>query len=36
MIAKGEEGLQDILPKGVSETIVQNILFGYSSARKRR
>jgi hypothetical protein len=36
MIANGEEGWQKMLPKGVSETIVQNRLFGYSSARKRR
>jgi len=36
MIANGEEGWQDMLPKGVSETIVHNRLFGYSSARKRR
>lgn len=36
MIAMGEDGWQDMLPEGISETIVQNRLFGYSRNRVRR
>ncbi len=36
MIASGEEGWQEMLPEGVSETIIQNRLFGYSRSRIRR
>ncbi len=36
MIMEGEDGWQDMLPEGVSETIIQNRLFGYSRSRVRR
>ena len=36
MIMEGEDGWQDMLPEGVSETIIQNRLFGYSRSRIRR
>jgi hypothetical protein len=36
MIMEGEDGWQEMLPEGVSETIVQNRLFGYSRSRIRR
>ncbi len=36
MISEGEDGWQDMLPEGISETIVQNRLFGYSRRRVRR
>jgi len=32
MIMNGEEGWEDMLPEGVSESIIQNRLFGYSKA----
>lgn len=35
MIANGEEGWQKMLPEGISETIIQNRLFGYSRSRVR-
>ena len=36
MIMEGEDGWQEMLPEGVSETIIQNRLFGYSRSRIRR
>ena len=36
MISEGEEGWQEMLPEGVSETIIQNRLFGYSRSRVKR
>lgn len=36
MISEGEDGWQEMLPDGVSETIIQNKLFGYSRARINR
>lgn len=36
MISEGEDGWQDMLPEGISETIVQNRLFGFSRRRVRR
>jgi hypothetical protein len=36
MISEGEDGWQGMLPEGISETIVQNRLFGYSRSRARR
>jgi hypothetical protein len=35
MISEGEEGWQEMLPEGVSETIVKKRLFGYSKTRKK-
>jgi hypothetical protein len=35
MIAKGEKGWQEMLPEGISETIVKKRLFGYSKTRKQ-
>ena len=36
MIAEGQDGWQDMLPEGVSETIIQNRLFGYSRPRRKK
>ena len=36
MIVEGEEGWQEMLPEGISETIIQNRLFGYSRSRRVR
>jgi hypothetical protein len=36
MIVKGEEGWEEMLPEGISETIKQKRLFGYSRAKARR
>ncbi len=36
MIMEGEEGWEDMLPEGISETIIQNRLFGYSRSRFKR
>lgn len=36
MIATGKEGWQEMLPEGISETIIQNRLFGYSRSRIRK
>lgn len=36
MIMEGEEGWEEMLPEGISETIIQNRLFGYSRTRIRR
>ena len=33
MISKGEEGWEDMLPQGISDTIKEHRLFGYSSRR---
>jgi hypothetical protein len=35
MIAKGEKGWQEMLPEGISETIVKKRLFGYTKTRKQ-
>lgn len=36
MIMEGEEGWEKMLPEGISETIIQNRLFGYSRNRFRK
>lgn len=36
MITEGEEGWEEMLPEGISETIIQNRLFGYSRSRFKR
>ena len=36
MIIEGEEGWEEMLPKGIAETIKQKRLFGYSRARVKR
>lgn len=36
MIMEGEEGWEEMLPEGISETIIQNRLFGYSRSRFHR
>ncbi|QMU64532.1 MAG: TonB-dependent receptor [Flavobacteriaceae bacterium] len=36
MISEGEDGWQEMLPEGISETIAQNRLFGYSRSRIKK
>ena len=36
MIVKGEEGWEEMLPEGISETIKQKRLFGFSRARVKK
>ena len=36
MIVKGEEGWEEMLPKGIADTIKEKRLFGYSKTKLRR